>query len=155
MKSIMLAFLLVAMARPAFAQADFCNNYATGMVAQDQRARQMKCPGWTSHSNFNGHYNWCRAQTPQRVQQAISNWATRFQACQFAASGSPAAKGDASRCVAYGDEMVRIDQTARKQGCFGWNGSSNRNGHIQWCQLQTPERVDQALTNWRKRLRAC
>lgn len=136
-------------------QRDRCADYANSMVAQDQRARQIKCSGWTSHSDYNGHYTWCQKQTPQRTQQAIANWQTRFQACQFAAGGSPAAKGDASRCIAYGDEMVRIDQAARKQACRGWNSHSNRNGHIQWCQLQTPERVNQALTNWRNRLRAC
>ncbi len=140
---------------PAAAQRDRCADYANGMVAQDQRARQMRCPGWTSHSNYGGHYGWCQAQTPQRVQQAISNWQTRFQACQFAAGGSPAARGDASRCVAYGDEMVRMDRMARQQACRGWNSHSNRNHHIQWCQQQTPERVNGALSAWRQRLRAC
>ncbi len=140
---------------PADAQRDACNDYANSMVSQDQRARQQRCPGWTSHSNYGNHYNWCRSQTPQRVQQAIANWQTRFQACQFAASGSPAARTDASRCLAYGDEMVRIDQMARQQACRGWNGHSNRGSHVQWCQMQTPERVNQALTNWRGRLRAC
>lgn len=150
-----LALAALLSSAPADAQQDRCHSYATGMVSQDQRARQMRCPGWTSHSNYQGHYGWCQQQTPQRVQQAISNWQTRFQACQFAASGSPAARADASRCVAYGDEMVRMDQMARRQGCFGWTSHSNRNNHIQWCQLQTPERVNGALSSWRQRLRAC
>lgn len=155
--SVAFATALLAWApSPAQAQQrDRCADYASGMVSQDQRARQMKCPGWTSHSNYNGHYNWCQAQTPQRVQQAISNWQTRFQSCQFAASGSPAARGEARRCVSYGDEMVRIDQAARAKRCVGWNSHSNRNHHIQWCQLQTDDRVNQALVSWRNRLRAC
>lgn len=136
-------------------QRDQCADYASGMVSQDQRARQLKCGAWTSHSNYDNHYKWCRAQTPQRVEQAISNWRTRFQSCEFAAGGSPAAKADANRCTAYGDEMVRIALAGRQNACRGWKGDSNRNNHIQWCQLQTPERVDQALTNWRKRLQAC
>lgn len=143
---------------PATAEAqprDRCSDYANRMVTQDQRARQMKCPGWTSHSNFNNHYNWCQAQTPQRVQQATANWQSRFQSCEFAASGSPAARADASRCNSYGDEMVRINQAGRQKACRGWNGHSDRAGHIQWCQVQTPERVSQALANWRNRLRAC
>ena len=136
-------------------QRDRCADYASGMVSQDQRARQSKCPGWTGSSNYNGHYSWCQAQTPQRVQQAISNWRTRFQACQFAAGGSPVARADAARCVAYGDEMARMDRAARGAKCRGWNSHSNREHHIQWCQLQTSERIDQALSNWRKRYKAC
>ena len=136
-------------------QRDRCADYASGMVSQDQRARQMKCPGWTSHSDYNGHYTWCQAQTPQRVQQAISNWQTRFQGCQFAAGGSPVARADASRCVAYGDEMVRLDQMARAQQCRGWNSHSNRNNHIQWCQVQPEDKVNGALSAWRSRYRAC
>lgn len=143
---------------PAVAQAqgrDRCHDYASSMVAQDQRARQSRCPGWTSHSNFNGHYTWCQKQTPQRVQQALSNWQTRFQQCQFAASGSPAARADANRCNAYGREMVQIDQAGRQRRCRGWNSHANYNIHVQWCQLQSPERVDRALQDWRSRLRAC
>lgn len=155
--SLGLVFTVSALA-PVAAQAqqrDRCADYANSMVAQDQRARQMKCPGWTSHSNYGNHYSWCQGQTPQRVQQAVSNWQTRFQSCEFAAGGSPAARADANRCIAYGDEMVRIDQAARRMKCGGWNSHSDRNGHIQWCQVQTPERSDTALTNWRNRLRAC
>lgn len=152
---VLLAALVFLAPTPAAAQRDRCADYANGMVAQDQRARQMRCPGWTSHSNYGGHYGWCQQQTPQRVQQAISNWQSRFQACQFAAGGSPAARTDASRCIAYGDEMVRMDRMARQQACRGWTSHSNRNHHIQWCQLQTPERVNGALSDWRRRLRAC
>jgi len=148
--------ILSSLQTPASAQQrDRCADYANGMVAQDQRARQAKCPGWTGSSNYMGHYNWCQRQTPQRVQQAISNWQTRFQACQFAASGSPAARADAARCVSYGDEMVRMDGIARARGCMGWNGHSNRSNHIQWCQVQPTEKVNQTLANWRKRLSAC
>ena len=152
------AVLAAAVFAPGLAEAqgrDRCHDYATGMVAQDQRARGLRCPGWTSHSNYDNHYGWCQKQTPQRVQQAIANWQSRFQSCEFAASGSPAAKADAQRCIAYGDEMVRIDQAARGQACQGWTSHATRHIHIQWCQMQTPERVETALTNWRRRLRAC
>lgn len=94
--SLCLAVLVlaaVAVTRPAQAQPiDFCTDYANGMVVQDQRARQMRCTGWNGHSNFDSHYNWCLGQQRTRVQQVEADWQSRFQTCQFAASGSPAAQ---------------------------------------------------------------
>lgn len=149
------AFASCATNPAAAQQRDRCSDYANGMVSQDQRARQAKCPGWTGHSNYNGHYSWCQKQTPQRVQQAIANWQTRFQSCQFAAGGSPAARADAVRCNSYGDDMVRMDRDARASRCTGWKGHSDRAKHIQWCQMQSTQKVDQALMNWSKRYAAC
>lgn len=59
------AFVLAvgATATPAEAQSgDRCANYASTMVQQDQRARQMRCRNWNSHSNYNGHYRWCQTR---------------------------------------------------------------------------------------------
>ena len=62
---------------------DRCHSYATEMISMDARARQARCPGWTSHSNYGGHYGWCQKMPPARVQQALANWGTRFQGCRF------------------------------------------------------------------------
>ncbi len=62
---------------------DRCHSYATEMISMDSRARQARCPGWTSHSNYGGHYSWCQKMPPARVQQALANWGTRFQGCRF------------------------------------------------------------------------
>ena len=149
-------FLLCWMLSPAQAQQrDRCADSASGMVSNDQRARQLKCPGWTSHSDYNHHYAWCQARTPQQVQQTFASWQTRFQSCQFAAGGSPVAQADATRCAAYGDEMVRLDQMARAKQCRGWNSHANRNRHIQWCQVQAEAGVNRALADWRNRYKAC
>jgi hypothetical protein len=151
---LMFALLAAAMMSPAKAQADRCTDYANQMVAWDSRARQTRCVGWTGSSNHRGHYDWCQARPPGAAQTALTTWASRFQNCEFQASGSAAARADGQRCIAYGDEMVRMDRSARQQGCQGWNSSSNRNGHIEFCMAH-PERVDGALHHWRNRLRAC
>jgi len=64
-------------------QGDRCHTYATEMVSMDARARQMRCPGWRSHSNYGAHYSWCQSQAPARSQQALANWGTAFQGCRF------------------------------------------------------------------------
>lgn len=79
-----IAFALTAFAvsaPPAQAQSgDRCNNYANQMISFDQRARQMRCQNWTSHSNYNHHYNWCQNRPPASAQTALS-------ACGNALSG--------------------------------------------------------------------
>lgn len=146
---------MVMMAPPAQAQPrDRCTDYANQMVSWDQRARRTQCRGWTSHSNYQHHYDWCQARPAGAAETALSTWGTRFQNCEFQASGSPAARADGNRCNAYGDEMVQIDRSARAQGCQNWRGHSNRNHHIEWCMVNA-ERVEGALSDWRRRLRAC
>lgn len=150
-----ITLILAILISPAEAQPrDRCNDYANQMVAWDQRARQSRCVGWTGHSNHRNHYEWCDTRPPGAAQTALTSWASRFQNCEFQASGSPAARADGNRCNAYGDEMVRIDRAARAQNCQNWRGHSNRNSHIEWCMVNA-ERVDGALSDWRRRLRAC
>jgi hypothetical protein len=88
---VLLAALVSLAPTPAAAQRDACNDYANQQMSFDQRARQQRCTGWTGHSNYQAHYDWCLRQTPQRVQQAVADWGSAFQRCQFQASGSPAA----------------------------------------------------------------
>lgn len=86
MRIMLLAVSLVALAGPVYAQSgDRCHNYASEMLANDARGRQARCKGWNNHSNYNGHYTWCQRQTPARTNQALSNWRSRLQACQFRA----------------------------------------------------------------------
>jgi hypothetical protein len=151
---LVVALLAAATMSPAKAQRDRCTDYANQMVAWDSRARQARCVGWTSHSNHRNHYDWCQARPPGAAQTALTTWASRFQNCEFQASGSPAARADGQRCVDYGNEMVRMDQSARQQRCQGWTSHSNRAHHTEWC-MANQDRVDGALHHWRNRLRAC
>lgn len=72
-------------------QRDRCNDYANQVISYDQRARQMRCTGWASSSNYQGHFDWCAKRAPQAAEKALADWGTAFQRCQFKASGSPAA----------------------------------------------------------------
>ncbi len=134
----------------AHAQArDRCNDYANQMISFDQRARQTRCNGWNSHSNYQNHYNWCQAGPPGAAQAALSSWGTRFQTCQFAASGSPAAQaqtgqpaagGDPSRrpvCSSFGNAAANWERRAKSQGCniraLGWTIWGSPDRAINWC----------------------
>jgi hypothetical protein len=101
---------------PAEAQAqarDRCHDYANEMISMDQRARAMRCPRWTSHSNYQNHYNWCQARPPGAAQKALADWGTGFQRCQFAASGSPAAQQALRAPPAGRDPALARTSTAR------------------------------------------
>lgn len=138
---------------------DRCNNYANQMISFDQRARQMRCSGWTSHSNYQNHYNWCQARPAGAAQGALNDWGSRFQRCQFQASGSPAAQppraaanqrpgaGDQSRrpvCSSFGRAAANWERRAMSQGCnirganhtlFNGNQASATN----WCMGTSDE----------------
>ena len=108
---------------------DRCASYASTMVQQNQQARQMRCQNWNSHSNYDHHYSWCQARPPQAAQTALASWGTRFQTCQFAASGSPAARAQTARpaagsnghrqpvCSSFGNAAANWERRASSQGC--------------------------------------
>jgi hypothetical protein len=88
--------VLVAMTwlpETALAQArDRCNDFANQLVSFDQRARKLNCQGWKGHGDYQGHYNWCEANTRAAAEKAEADWGSDFQRCQFQASGSPVAQ---------------------------------------------------------------
>lgn len=127
----------------AHAQAgDRCHNYATQMISMDQRARQIRCANWTSHSNYDGHYKWCQARPPASAQTALSAWGTRFQTCQFASSGSPAARSTLNDCQAFTNFAMNIHARYAQAACPRRNYMhNNRNNHYNWCVSKTPAQV--------------
>lgn len=140
----------------AAAQRDRCADYANQMIAQDQRARQMKCPNWSSHSNYNHHYSWCQARPPQQAQQALADWGTRFQACQFAAGGSPAAQQDLKRCQDFTNFAMAAFAKYDQASCPPRNYMhGNRNGHYNWCMKKTQQQVTADWNLKQRGLNAC
>lgn len=93
-------FALVAMAsypsEVLAQQRDRSHDYANEQVSLDQRARQMKCTGWSTRPGrgftYDQHYGLCQRSSPARTQQAINNCGSDFERCQFQASESPAAQ---------------------------------------------------------------
>ena len=152
-----LAFAVGATVTSAQAQGrDRCHDYANEMISMDQRARKMRCPKWNSHSNYDGHYKWCQARAPQAAQTALASWGSRFQTCEFAAGGSPAARaqlgqpavanrpavgGDPSRrpvCSSFGRAAATWERRAMAQGCNirGANHTlfnGNEGVAVNWC----------------------
>ncbi|MGL4637080.1 MAG: hypothetical protein ACRCWF_13940 [Beijerinckiaceae bacterium] len=128
-----------SMVSPAQAQPrDRCNDYANEMISMDQRARQARCNGWKSHSNYQNHYKWCQGKSPSAAQTALSAWGTRLQGCQFAASGSPAAQGQVGRPVAAARPAPAGD-ASRRRVCtsFGLAAATyERNAMAQGCRIQ-------------------
>jgi hypothetical protein len=142
---------------PAFAQGrDRCHDYANQMVAQDQRARQMRCPNWTGHSNYQHHYNWCSRRPPASAQVALSAWGTRFQTCQFAAGGSPAARNDLQQCQAFTNFAMRAHAQYTQAGCPPRPYMHpNRDNHYNWCISKTPQQVAADRNLKQRGLNAC
>lgn len=151
--------------QPAPAQAqsgDRCANYARTMVQQNQQARQMRCQNWNSHSNYDHHYSWCQARPPQAAQTALASWGTRFQTCQFAASGSPAARAQTSRsdpafCQnVYGPQLTQIWAQAQQRGCRGFvSRNNNFQGHVNWCMGRSRPVAERAIADNRRSAAAC
>jgi hypothetical protein len=148
---VVLVLAAVAMTTPAQAQpVDFCTDYANGRVVQDQRARQMRCTGWNGHSNFDSHYNWCLSEQRTRVQQVEADWQSRFQTCQFAASGSPAAQAQLNAGASLRSGTYNI-QLRNPNGSPGISGTvvvsvstDVFTGHMQFACCPGP-RVDPML----------
>jgi hypothetical protein len=145
---------------------DRCHDYATEMVANDQRGRQARCSGWGNHSNFDGHYQWCQRQTPARTSQALSNWRTRLQTCQFAASGSPAAQAEMRRGAGgrdpafcqnvYGPQLTQLWAQAQQRGCRSFvRRNNNLDGHVNWCMARTRAVAERAIADNRRAVAAC
>lgn len=95
------ALALAAMSAFPFAaqaqQRDRCHDYANELVSLNQRARQLRCTSWNSNhtgrgTTYNQHYAWCQRVSPAMTQNALNQWGSDFQRCQFEASGSPAAQ---------------------------------------------------------------
>lgn len=121
------ALLTLAGTMSATAQ-DRCTAYANEMVAIDQRARQMKCPAWKSHSNWNAHYDWCGKQPAARVKDALDTWSAKFDGCATTFGGQgggyqppkPKAAGDGSRkpiCSSFAAHAVKWRNAAAAKGC--------------------------------------
>lgn len=149
--SLLAAALNTAVAQPR----DRCHDYATFMVTTDQRARQARCTSWNGSSDYNGHYRWCQRQSPQTVQATRSQMQSIFQQCQFAASGSPAARAENARCRAYANDMLRMDRTGAQGRCPGWTGRTTHAMHFNWCLSVPPQRASEALAHGRGRLMSC
>jgi hypothetical protein len=108
-------------------QRDRCHDYSNEMIGIDQRGRRAGCSGWTGHSDYNRHYDWCTRQSSTVTDNALADWGTRLQTCQFAASGSPAAAADMAR-IAASDRLGRRWQTREGAWTGEWTrvGNSNR-----------------------------
>jgi len=169
-KSVSLARGLVAFAltvgatiTPAEAQSgDRSNDNANQMISFDQRARQTRSNGWNSHSNYQNHYNWCQARPPGAAQAALASWGTRFQTCQFAASGSPAARAqtgqaDPAFCRnVYGPQLTQIWAQAQQRGCRSFVGRNNNfDGHVNWCMRHSKPVAERAIADNRRSAAAC
>lgn len=115
---------------PKAAAQDRCTAYANEMVALDQRARKMRCPVWTSHSNWDGHYKWCTTKSPAQVADALETWNAKFDGCAFSYGGqgggykppppANAPKPDASRtpvCKSFASYYVTWRNKAVALGC--------------------------------------
>lgn len=125
----MISFACLTLAGTLAAEAqDRCTAYANEMVAIDQRARQMKCPAWKSHSNWNGHYDWCGKQPPVRVKDALDTWSAKLDGCAFTFGGQgggyqpprPKAAADGSRrpiCSSFAAHAVKWRNGAAAKGC--------------------------------------
>jgi hypothetical protein len=159
------ALALAAGATVTHAQAqgrDRCNDYANEMISIDQRARQTRCAGWRSHSNYQNHYNWCQGRPPGAAQKALADWGTGLQRCQFAASGSPAARAqlgqaDPAFCRnVYGPQLTQIWAQAQSRGCRGFVGRNNNfDGHVQWCMGRPKPVAERAIADNRRGAAAC
>ncbi|MFG1344653.1 hypothetical protein V5F59_07160 [Xanthobacter autotrophicus DSM 431] len=117
-------------AMPAAQAQDRCTAYANEMVGLDQRARQMRCPGWASHSNWDGHYQWCTTKSPAQTKDALDTWGAKFDGCATSYGGqgggykppppANAPKQDASRapvCKSYAQALVTWRNKAIAKGC--------------------------------------
>lgn len=122
-------FAILSLAGVCAAQAqDRCTAYANEMVGIDQRARQMKCPAWKGHSDWNGHFRWC-VENPAKVKEALSNWNARLDGCATSWGGQgggrqpppkPRAGNDSSRvpiCSSYARGTVKWRTLAVERGC--------------------------------------
>ncbi|MFS8038067.1 hypothetical protein ACI7BZ_14100 [Xanthobacter sp. AM11] len=120
----------LACVAPAAQAQDRCTAYANEMVGLDQRARQMRCPGWSSHSNWQNHYNWCTTKTPAQTNGAVDTWSAKFDGCAFSYGGqgggykppppANAPKQDASRtpiCKSFAKYLVTWRNKAIATGC--------------------------------------
>jgi hypothetical protein len=123
----MAAGLSVSFVATASAQ-DRCTAYANEMVSLDQRARQMKCPLWKSHSNWNAHFDWCQKQSDARAKDALDTWSAKFDGCATSFGGQgggyqppkPKAAGDQSRkpiCSSFARYGVDWRNRAFAKGC--------------------------------------
>jgi hypothetical protein len=150
--------------RPALAHNRRQLGHNPAIVAQttparwsSKTSRQGKCAARTGTAtpNYDHHYSWCQARPPQAAQTALASWGTRFQTCQFAASGSPAARAQTARpaagsnghrqpvCSSFGNAAVNWERRASSQGCnirgaagIAIFGSAGR--AINWC-MRTSE----------------
>ncbi|MGD9920754.1 MAG: hypothetical protein AB7V13_04800 [Pseudorhodoplanes sp.] len=67
---------------------DFCNDYATQMVTNTERALQAKCAGWPAgHRNHLVHFDWCRTKPSGDVDKALASWSGRLQGCLASQGG--------------------------------------------------------------------
>lgn len=120
----------VSLAAPVAQAQDRCTQYANEMVALDQRARKMRCPGWTSHSNWDGHFQWCGTKSPQQAADALETWSAKFDGCATSYGGqgggykppppANAPKQDASRtpvCKSFASYYVTWRNKAIAKGC--------------------------------------
>jgi hypothetical protein len=164
-------FILFSGNTQTFAQGrDRCNDYANQMISFDTRARQTKCTGWNNHSNYQSHYNWCSASTPQTAQRALSAWGSRFQTCQFAASGSPAAQAQLNQqakrqtlaskafCKQHGSQMLNLlfDIALRRCSSSKLNFPIKANVSFEKVCLTKPAAESSALfAYWKPRVRNC
>jgi len=73
-------------------QPDRCNDYANQMASFDQRGQQLNC-GWRKlRFTYQQYYDWCSKNSASEAQNQINILASKFQHCQFQASGAPAAQ---------------------------------------------------------------
>jgi hypothetical protein len=141
---------------------DRCNDYANEMISIDQRARAARCPRWRSHSNYQNHYNWCQTRPPGAAQKALADWGSGLQRCQFAASGSPAARAqtgqaDPAFCRnVYGPQLTQIWAQAQQRRCRSFVGRNNNfDGHVSWCMRQSKPVAERAIADNRRSAAAC
>jgi hypothetical protein len=164
MAAAALALSVAGTTTPMQAQArDRCHDYANEMISIDQRARQTRCPNWRSHSNYQSHYNWCQARPPGSAQQALADWSSGLQRCQFAASGSPAAQQavrgarDPAFCQnVYGPTLTQLWAQAQQRGCRSFVSRNNSfQGHVNWCNARTRPVAERAIANNRRAVATC
>ena len=87
----LLAFALSAPRAEAQRNSDYCYTYANEILASFLRGQQARCPQFSNlNMNWETHFQWCEANTPNRVDAARSDTIAKLDGCLSASQGGGA-----------------------------------------------------------------